>query len=196
VDETEPTTAFTLPRRGSRVQLRAWRVEDVDTFRAWHQPYHAWHRTNGPYFPARSADDIDRVATRARERVASGDTTQGDRHLVVADLDGAYLGTVNRYAIDSTGWTAIGVGIHDDQHWGLGYGGEAFGLWVDLLFESEPELHRLDARTWSGHTAMMRVADRHGFTLEARHREARVVDGERYDALGYGLLRREWQARR
>ena len=40
---------------------------------------------------------------------------------------------------------------------------------------------------------MMRLAARLGFSLEARSRDARVVDGTRYDAVGYGILRAEWK---
>jgi RimJ/RimL family protein N-acetyltransferase len=62
---------------------------------------------------------------------------------------------------------------------------------VDLLFREHPEIVRLDMRTWSGNTRMMRLAEKLGFKLEACFRKARIVNGEYYDGLGYGLLREE-----
>ncbi len=40
-----------------------------------------------------------------------------------------------------------------------------------------------------------RLAEKLGFVEEARFRKARVVQGEEYDSLGFGVLREEWQAR-
>lgn len=181
-----------LPRIGPRVELRAWEARDVEVVRYWNRPGHAWHRLNGPYFDAPTDASADALADRIRERVAAGQTDGGGRLLPVAEVGGPVIGTVSRYALDSTGWTAAGVVLWDEARWGLGLGTEALGLWVDLLFESDPALHRLDLRTWSGNAGMMRVAERLGFTLEARFREAREVDGARYDSLGYGILRSEW----
>jgi putative hydrolase of HD superfamily len=42
---------------------------------------------------------------------------------------------------------------------------------------------------------MMKVAKKLGFTKEAVFRMARIVEGEYYDGLGYGILRTEWEER-
>ena len=76
-----------------------------------------------------------------------------------------------------------------------GYGYEALGLWCQYLFDSEPKFIRLDARTWSGNHGMMKLAEKLGFQQEAVFRKARIVGGEYYDGLGYGILREEWQTR-
>ena len=89
----------------------------------------------------------------------------------------------------------MGIGIYDPSRWGKGIGYEALGLWAEHLFATNPEYVRLDLRTWSGNERMMRLAVRLGFRLEARFRNARIVDGEYHDALGYGVLREEWDAR-
>jgi putative hydrolase of HD superfamily len=39
---------------------------------------------------------------------------------------------------------------------------------------------------------MMKLAEKVGFTLEARFRNARIVDGKYYDSIGYGILKSEW----
>ena len=68
-------------------------------------------------------------------------------------------------------------------------------MWAEYLWMSYPEIVRLDLRTWSGNAGMMRLAEKLGFTQEARFRKARIVDGVHHDGLGYGILREEWEAR-
>ena len=181
-----------LPVRGPRLQVRPWALDDIEVHRHWMQPHHQWHRTDGPYFPRSDEAAIDGQCTRLRERIPQGNVTMGDFRVPVADGSGAMIGSVSRYHLDSTGWTALGIAIYDPEHWGRGYATEALRLWIDVVFGAYIDAHRLDLRTWSGNLGMMRVAERLGFTLEARFREARLVEGERYDGLGYGLLREEW----
>jgi len=49
-------------------------------------------------------------------------------------------------------------------------------------------------RTWSGNEGLQRQARKLGFMEEARFRKARIVKGEYYDGLGFGVLREEWDA--
>ena len=42
---------------------------------------------------------------------------------------------------------------------------------------------------------MIGLAQKLGYREEARFRKARIVDGEFYDGLGYGILRDEWTHR-
>lgn len=79
------------------------------------------------------------------------------------------------------------------MHWGQGKGYETLGLWSDYLFHNEPQFVRLDLRTWSGNIGMMKLALKVGYKEEARFRMARIVNGEYYDGLGYGILRSEWE---
>ena len=106
---------------------------------------------------------------------------------------GELIGRVSRYwQSEETDWLSLGVVIYDSAHWGRGLGTEALGLWTEHVFEAMPQLVRLDLRTWSGNPGMMRVAEKLGYREEARFRKARVVDGEHYDGMGYGVLREEW----
>jgi putative hydrolase of HD superfamily len=40
---------------------------------------------------------------------------------------------------------------------------------------------------------MMRLAEKLGYKEEARFRMARIVEGEHFDSMGYGVLRSEWE---
>jgi RimJ/RimL family protein N-acetyltransferase len=50
--------------------------------------------------------------------------------------------------------------------------------------------------TWSGNVRMMKVAEKIGMKEEARIRQARIVNGEYFDAIKMGILRQEWEESR
>ncbi len=87
----------------------------------------------------------------------------------------------------------LGIGAPTDR--GQGYGTEAAGLLLHYAFE-ELGLRRLTAMTFEYNAGAMRFIERQGFQLEVRMRRAVQRDFRRWDTLGYGLLRREWEQRR
>lgn len=176
---------------GRNIQIRDLESQDIGALIEWLHPHHQWHRLNGPYYPPMPAEEIPAVVSKW----VSADQNSLRRRVLVADAQtNDVLGMVSRYWIsEETNWTALGIVIYNPRNWGKGYGYEALGLWCDYLFESEPKFVRLDLRTWSGNTGMIKLAEKLGFLQEARFRMARIVDGQYYDGLGYGILRDEWQ---
>lgn len=181
---------------GNRIRLRPFTIPDVAIYRSWQKPGAAWHAWDGPYYPIPSEEELEYRSARAIAWIEAGHQPDPLKRLAIADREtDAMIGSVSRYWIsEETHWPAIGIAFFDPEHWGKGLGFEALTLWVDLLFREHPEIVRLDMRTWSGNTRMMRLAEKLGFQLEARFRKARIVGGEYYDGLGYGLLREEWPA--
>lgn len=86
----------------------------------------------------------------------------------------------------------MGISIYEPGLRGGGRGTEALWLWTSYLFGAS-NWRRLDYSTWSGNTAMVRVGEKLGFTVEGRFREARVVR-EIFDSVVLGVLRSEWEA--
>ncbi len=85
----------------------------------------------------------------------------------------------------------MGISIYEPGLRGSGRGTEALALWTSYLFAAT-NWRRLDYATWSGNTAMVRVGEKLGFTVEGRFRDARVVRGEVFDSVVLGVLRHEW----
>ena len=79
--------------------------------------------------------------------------------------------------------------------WGRGYVAEALPALIGFAFETL-ELHRLEANVDPRNERSIRVLEREGFEREGHLRERYHVQGEVQDALLYGLLRRDWSARR
>jgi RimJ/RimL family protein N-acetyltransferase len=74
-----------------------------------------------------------------------------------------------------------------------GVGTAALRWLTSHLFETYPELMRIEATTRDDNVAMQTVFDRCGYRQEGRLVEAWVsADGSRFDTLIYAVLRREW----
>jgi len=73
---------------------------------------------------------------------------------------------------------------------GRGYGSSATAWMVGHLFESYPELHRIEANTRHDNVAMQRALTASGFEPEGRLRSSWwSEDGTWFDTTVYGILR-------
>ena len=84
----------------------------------------------------------------------------------------------------------IGYTLHPD-YWGRGYVPEAARALIDLAFK-ELKLHKIELSCFGYNRQSQRVAEKLGFTLEARIRDRKDAQDNRCDDLRYGLLRSEW----
>ena len=85
----------------------------------------------------------------------------------------------------------IGYTLHPD-YWGCGYVPEAARALIDLGFK-DLGLHKIELICFGYNVQSQRVAEKLGFTLEARIRDRKDVQGNRCDSLIYGLLKSEWE---
>jgi RimJ/RimL family protein N-acetyltransferase len=83
----------------------------------------------------------------------------------------------------------------DEPAWGQGFATEAAAALLHWAFDSL-DLNRVQAETDTRNTASSRVLEKLGFVREGTLREDCIVNGEVSDSWVYGLLRRDWQARR
>jgi [ribosomal protein S5]-alanine N-acetyltransferase len=132
---------------------------------------------------------------QSRERVA---VSIADPHwrawaITLRDGDDRAIGTVASYEKRQGKVTEIGYML-GRAFWGRGIVTEAVTALVDLLFAEGQR--RVFADTDPDNIASIRVAERLGFTLEARLRgEWETHIGVR-DSLIFGMLRDEWAARK
>lgn len=179
---------------GKQITLRDWVLADLPVYAEWMNPSHRWHELDGPYYPRPTAEETQKINAKRREVIETNRFLSPRINLVIAQ-DDALIGVVSRYwQSEETNWLSVGIVIYNPAQWGKGLGYEALGLWSDYLFAAMPQLARLDLRTWSGNEGMMRLALKLGYQEEARFRKARIVNGDYYDGMGYGVLREEWTA--
>lgn len=91
-----------------------------------------------------------------------------------------------------TGNIRIGIGGAQDRRKGNGF--DALNLMLRYAF-SEINLFRLTAIVAEYNLPAQAMFEKAGFREEVRRRKALARDGRRWDAIHYGLLASEWEAR-
>ena len=180
---------------GQKIQLRDWQLKDVTIHERWNTGWHEWMNYDAPYYKSNNEKLSSEYKQKLTERIKKQEFKAPRRNLVIADMEtNVMIGMVSWYwESKETNWMCVGIVIYDEAHWGKGIGYEALGLWCQYLWDSFSEIVRLDLRSWSGNEGMMRLAEKLGFQREATFRKARIVKGEYYDSVGYGVLREEWE---
>ncbi|HVE93653.1 MAG TPA: GNAT family protein [Acidimicrobiales bacterium] len=179
------------------MHLRETQASDFDDQVRWSGLDAEWKLWDAPWAPSTPLNQSARakwVSRHVTDRVAGSVSSRME-----IDFDDRHVGSVHwswaeGWVDNQQDWPDVGIVIAESAHWSRGIGVAALQNWIDLLFSSLGS-RRLALATWSGNTRMIRVAERLGFAEEARFREARLVRGERYDALRFGLLRDEWESR-
>ena len=138
--------------------------------------------------PAQAAEMI----AKARAGYAEGTLL---RLAIEGGSDGAFLGECLLFNFNKDSRRAeIGYSLLP-AHWSRGYVSEALPALIDQAF-GPLGLNRLEADIDPANTASRRVLERHGFTYQGLLRDRWIVRGKASDSAIYGLLAREWRARR
>lgn len=182
-----------------RLLLRPLRESDVDAlFDIFSDPA-VMRYWSGP--PWRDRAQALRMIEGDREALAGRrDLRLG---LVPHDASGRVVGTLSLYKIDAGCRRAdIGYALARGQQ-GRGLMNEALSAVIDMAFDQRPgaplddlRLNRLEADVDPRNVASCRTLERLGFLREGLLRERWIVDGEVSDSAIYGLLSRDWLARR
>jgi RimJ/RimL family protein N-acetyltransferase len=176
--------------QGARVNLRDQRASDFEDYQRWCAPGQEWQRWDAPWEPMSSLDEWLRQRWERHLAETPPEPRQG---LEIETARGRHIGWVNSYWVDEgSRWRDCGIVIADQDLWGKGLGREAFALWVGYVLDAWG-LPRVGMGTWSGNERMLRVAARVGMREEACFADARLVEGQRYDAVRWGVTRREWE---
>jgi ribosomal-protein-alanine N-acetyltransferase len=107
----------------------------------------------------------------------------------------AVIGTCSLFQLDAQCRRAeIGYGMASTS-WGKGYMHEALTTLINFAFE-ELNLNRIEADIDPRNEASLHSVERLGFIQEGHLRERWIVGTEISDSIIYGLLRRDWLAKK
>lgn len=81
------------------------------------------------------------------------------------------------------------------ENQGKGYGYKAMEALIKFAF-NKMNLHRLEAEVIEFNDISIKLMEKLGFTKEGVLREAKYSDGKYRDIYRYGLLKKEWEARK
>ncbi len=89
-------------------------------------------------------------------------------------------------------WLAIGIG--ERELWGKGYGTDAVQILLRFGFQ-ELNLHRINLGVFGYNARAIRAYEKIGFVHEGAWRDALKREGKRWDSIGMGILKSEWEAK-
>lgn len=173
--------------RGSRVQLTALTQDDLPTVAAWYQDAEFMRLLDAIPAHPKAVESLRTWLDEAQKasdgylfgiRLLNNDTLIG-----FIELDGILW-------THGTAWFSIAIGAREYRE--QGYGTEAARLALAFAFQ-ELNMHRVQATVFSYNRRSMAMFERLGFRREGTYREFLHRDGQRYDMLLYGILRREFE---
>lgn len=172
---------------GDRVRLTAITKEDLPTLARWHNDAGFLRLLDARAAKPQTADELGKWLDDA-QRSPNGylfaiRPPELDDLLGWIELDGILW---------NQGVAWLGIGIGDRGHWGQGIGGGALRLALNFAF-GELNLHRVQLTVFAYNERAIALYEKLGFVREGVYREALHRDGQRYDMVLYGLLRREWE---
>ena len=167
---------ISLPQvmESDRLRLRAFKPEDIQV------NYVAW--LNDPQVVQFSNQRFHKHSEAScRQYLASFAHTE-NRFLAIEDkLTQALIGTLTMYINPHHRTADVGILIGNTNHWGKGYGYEAFALAVESLLQAK--LSKVTAGTMACNLGMIKVMEKCGMTLEATRKAQEMLDGQAVDIL-------------
>jgi RimJ/RimL family protein N-acetyltransferase len=156
----------------------------------WNNPSRLWAMM-GENEPI-SKDAVKRII---EERLQGAERGYTGVHFMMRARDGNLIGSMGLNWVNYWSRVAwIGAWIGEEAYWGGGHGTDGLLLIMDYAF-NWLDLRRLALQTMGLNARAQRNVEHCGFQLEARQRESTFVNGQRVDALNYGVLREEWPGR-
>ncbi len=172
---------------GKIVILREQRREDVGRMAELRNDLttQAWSKTLPPDYT------LEMYQKRYDGREFSFDRRDGQFTILIKET-GAYAGHISYTDLEPRFSASIGI-VVAKEHWGGGVAYDAQEVLLKFLFE---ELALRVVRLWthSGNPRAVKLAEKSGFRVSLRMREAIWKDGKLLDNLNLDLLREEYYA--
>ncbi len=140
-----------------------------------------------PYHAAGAPDPA-----QVRDQVAAGqyDSDQVRTFWIVTDTEAGLIRLLD--LADDTPLFDLRIGV---AYRGAGLGSHALRWLTAYLFTELPGIHRIEGTTRQDNWPMRRTFRKCGYVKESHYRQAwPAPDGTTHDAVGYAILRSDWQA--
>ena len=176
-----------MPLEGELVILREEQPEDMPRLAALRNDLEtqAWSKTLPPDY----TDNMYMKRFQAREY--SYDPQEG-RFVMISRASGEFAGSISYTGLEPRWSAMIGVMV-EKKYWGTGFALDAQETLLKFLF-AELGLRVIRLYTHSGNPRAVGLAEKSGFKISARQRQAIYKNGELYDNLLMDLLREEYFA--
>jgi len=177
-----------MPLESDLIILREQRPEDIAPLTALRNDLEtqAW--------PLSLPPDYTELMYRKRyEEREFSFSRQDGRFIIETKESGEFAGTISYTSVEPRWATVIGIMV-PKKFWGKGIAYDAQEVLLKFLFH-ETGLRVVRLYTHSGNPRAVKLAERSGFRVSARQREAVFKDGQLFDSLMMDILREEYYSR-
>lgn len=169
-------------------------LTNIDEYERLSNPNKKFNDFDGPYFKKNTMEEHSLYINSLRDKLKNNDKVLDNMRLFI--YDGKILGLCSWYwKSKETKWLEIGIVIFEEYNWSKGIGTKALSKWIYYVFDVKPEIVRIGFTSWSGNLGMINVGKKLNFKQEACYKKARIVNGEYYDSVSYGILKEEWNSK-
>lgn len=172
--------------RTDRIRFAALRPEDAPTLLGWFEDsefVRPWD--SKPALP-RTIEDL------ADQYIGPGNSWHEIGFGIRTIKDDRLVGMIGLEDIEWNNRVAfMYIGLGERTVWGKGFASEAMTLFLSYVFH-ELNFRRIQLMVISYNTSAIKLYERCGFVREGVLREAVERDGQVYDLIQFGMLRREW----
>jgi RimJ/RimL family protein N-acetyltransferase len=174
-----------MPLEGENVRLREERPEDMKLLVALRNDLEtqAWSRTLPP-------DYTENMYMKRFEKREFSFSPEDGRFIIETKDGGEFAGTISYSGLEPR-WSAVLGIMVPKKYWGSGVALEASEVLLEFLFQ-EIGVRVVRLYTHSGNPRAVKLAEKSGFRISMRQRQAIFKNGEMYDNLVMDLLREEY----
>ena len=172
------------------VVLRDMKESDIEDYVRWFTTDTEWFDWDAPWEKSFSTAEEERKSWTEYYEAVKDRPADAVRWKYEIEVDGRHIGWICSYddldyLENKEGIPAIGMDIPGTDCRNRGCGTEAFRMYMDYL--KSHGFSSFYTQTWSGNSAMLRVAEKLGFKEVFRKKDLREVDGRKYDAITFRL---------
>ena len=177
---------------GKHVRLRKLERTDLPTLHRWmnDREVMAWARFSPDHMTSLSALEKD------YEKELSGEDRERTTYMIEERASGKAIGWCTERTWDRKHVNAnLGIGLGEKDLWGKGFGTEAVGLLLEIVFDHQG-WHRAELYTLAENDRAIRSAEKAGFRKCGVEREASYYKGRFHDIVEMEQLKPEWDSRK
>jgi len=174
-----------MPLEGELVILREEQLQDMQLLTALRNDLEtqAWSKTLPPDYTE------NMYIKRFQGREFSYDPQEG-RFIIISRASGEFAGTISYTGLEPRWSATIGLMV-EVKFWGSGFALDAQETLLKFLF-NELGLRVIRLYTHSGNPRAIGLAQKSGFKISARQRQAIFKNGQVFDNIVMDLLREEY----
>lgn len=171
--------------------LRDMLESDIENYVRWFTKDTEWMNWDAPWEKIETDEESERESWTALYKDVLLRPENYERYKFEIEADGVHIGWVcaytdTEYFPNPNEELAIGIDIPERDYRKKGNGAEALRQFIEYLKNHGHKI--LYTQTWSGNTAMMKLAQKLGFIEVKRVGNHRCVNGENYDAVTFEMI--------